>query len=349
MYVVSFGWLHDSARSPSIWNVAGTTLAPALCWTSRRWVNVFGIWTRYAVWSIGSNIGGSHPRMVRVPPRFGVCARARDGATAAPVSATPPSTRRSRRERVIGSSVPGLPMCAAELENAVADALRCLLGRHHGPVFGLWEHLAQVVGTRSGVRRIVAGKDERGHGHGQQLLRLGAGRRLAIEEIAQARGNDAGITLRILRLERFGEGRIGDDRRGPRASFGVLPERLAFVRALDDAGEPVVPGKAEMPREAVGGVHLPAIPAHRPVQDERLRGFRIEGGKRRGDAAAHAAAEHERPVDAQVLEELSALLGEEGPGEPHDAATRVAGLAPIVGNDMEVLGQRIEGLHALPH
>jgi hypothetical protein len=45
-YVVSFGWLHDSARSPSIANVAGATLGPALCLTRRLCVKVIGICTR---------------------------------------------------------------------------------------------------------------------------------------------------------------------------------------------------------------------------------------------------------------------------------------------------------------
>src|SRR5262252_10146464 len=33
-YVVSFGWLHDSARSPSIGGVPGTTWEPAFTFTS---------------------------------------------------------------------------------------------------------------------------------------------------------------------------------------------------------------------------------------------------------------------------------------------------------------------------
>src|SRR5205085_5363 len=69
-YVVSFGCVHDSARSPSIGKVPGTTDGPTLWRTRRLWVKLSGICTRYAVESIGSNIGGSHPRIVTVPPRF---------------------------------------------------------------------------------------------------------------------------------------------------------------------------------------------------------------------------------------------------------------------------------------
>ncbi len=39
-YVVSFGWVHDSARSPSIGKVPGTTLGPALCRSSRLCVKL---------------------------------------------------------------------------------------------------------------------------------------------------------------------------------------------------------------------------------------------------------------------------------------------------------------------
>src|SRR5947199_215019 len=52
-----------------------------------------------------SNIGGSHPRMVSVPPRLGLWARAAEGFRVAPASAIPLSAKRSRRERVIGASL----------------------------------------------------------------------------------------------------------------------------------------------------------------------------------------------------------------------------------------------------
>jgi hypothetical protein len=41
-YVVSFGCVQDSARSPSIGKVPGTTEGPAL--RSRLCVNVIGMW-----------------------------------------------------------------------------------------------------------------------------------------------------------------------------------------------------------------------------------------------------------------------------------------------------------------
>src|SRR5262245_56785057 len=111
--------------------------------------------------------------MVNVPPRFGVCAPARYGAAAAPASAMLLSARRSRRERVMDPSLAGSAGCAAELQDSIADALRRLLRRHHGPVVRLWKHLAEAVRARHGVGRIIAGKDERGQLHGRSLAWCG--------------------------------------------------------------------------------------------------------------------------------------------------------------------------------
>jgi hypothetical protein len=44
MYVVSFGCVHDSARSPSMGNVPGATPGPALCRSSRLWVKLSAMW-----------------------------------------------------------------------------------------------------------------------------------------------------------------------------------------------------------------------------------------------------------------------------------------------------------------
>src|SRR5215831_3617339 len=49
-----------------------------------------------------SNIGGSHPRRVSVPPRFGLWALAGEAFTVVPASARPLNASRSRRERVMG-------------------------------------------------------------------------------------------------------------------------------------------------------------------------------------------------------------------------------------------------------
>src|SRR6266852_9408240 len=67
---------------------------------SRLWVKLMGIWTRYAVLNIWSKNGGSHPRIVSVPPRFGDCARDAPGCRALLARATLPIPRRRRRVRV---------------------------------------------------------------------------------------------------------------------------------------------------------------------------------------------------------------------------------------------------------
>src|SRR5256886_11249625 len=68
-YVVSLGWLHDSARSPSITKVPGTTLGPALCLSSRLWVKLSAMCVLYEIVWNGSKCGGSHVRSDSVPPR----------------------------------------------------------------------------------------------------------------------------------------------------------------------------------------------------------------------------------------------------------------------------------------
>src|SRR2546429_3250246 len=103
-YVVSLGWVHDSARSPSIVNVPGATLGPALCRSSRLCVKLSAMCVLYEmVWN-GSKCGGSQVRIARVPPRLGVWARATAGAIDAPASTVPPSLSRCRRLRVMESS-----------------------------------------------------------------------------------------------------------------------------------------------------------------------------------------------------------------------------------------------------
>src|SRR5262249_59666508 len=144
-------------------------------------------------------------------------------------------------------------------------------------------------------------------------------------------------------------GGVAHDHGGPRARLGILPERLAFVSTLDHPGEPVVAREAEVPSEAVARVHLPAVAAHRPVEDEGLGRLRIARGEGDGDRAAHAPAEHESSLDAEVLEEVHALLGAESPGESLYAATGRTRLTAVVGNHLEGAGERVEGLHLLPH
>src|SRR5262249_30364016 len=82
---------------------------------------------------------------------------------------------------------------------------------------------------------------------------------------------------------------------------------------------------------------------------EGLGRLRIARGEGDGDRAAHAPAEHESSLDAEVLEEFHALLGEESPGESLYAATGRTRLTAVVGNHRDGGGERGEALHLLPH
>src|SRR6185369_5567650 len=68
-------------------------------------------------------------------------------------------------KRMGSRSYTGSPVGAAELQDAIAHALRRLLARHHGPVVRLRKHLAQIVGARRGVRGIVSRDNEGGDFH----------------------------------------------------------------------------------------------------------------------------------------------------------------------------------------
>src|SRR5712691_2946679 len=102
MYVVSLGWVQDSARSPSIGNVPGWMAGPVLCLSRRLWVKEYAMCVLYEIVRCGSQCGGSQRRSEMVPPRLGACARAGvqiAGAEAAAAMPAPPHLRRSRRLR----------------------------------------------------------------------------------------------------------------------------------------------------------------------------------------------------------------------------------------------------------
>src|ERR1700730_3847425 len=104
-YAVSFGCVHDSARSPSTGNVPGCTPGPALCFSKRLCVNERLIIVHQLTVRCGSNPLGSVKAQIRkTPPRLGVWASALPGSirrppapTAPAVAAMLPSLRRSRR------------------------------------------------------------------------------------------------------------------------------------------------------------------------------------------------------------------------------------------------------------
>src|SRR5262249_61729361 len=99
-HVVSLGWVHDSARSPSTGSVPGVTPGPAFTRTSRLCVNDSATKHHQCGVAWGSKLGGSKPAMRNTPPRLGVWAwtgRAAVVVTASARTVTPAPRRRSRR------------------------------------------------------------------------------------------------------------------------------------------------------------------------------------------------------------------------------------------------------------
>src|SRR5262245_60377399 len=74
------------------------------------------MWTRYAVVSMGSKRGGSHPRSVSVPPRRGVCAEPRVGRSRAPARAKLPERRMWRRVQAMGPPLASVPVVEGDRE-----------------------------------------------------------------------------------------------------------------------------------------------------------------------------------------------------------------------------------------
>jgi len=71
MYVVSLGWVQDSARSPSIGKLPGAIAGPALWRRRRLWVKEYAMCVLNEIVRCGSKCGGSQRRSESVPPRFG--------------------------------------------------------------------------------------------------------------------------------------------------------------------------------------------------------------------------------------------------------------------------------------
>jgi hypothetical protein len=96
----------------------GRTPGPALCRSSRLWVKLTTTCVRYAWARMWSKWGGSHARMLSVPPRLGVWAAgvwaaagvgdvSRAGRAAATRPVAPAASRARRESRVSTLSTSG--------------------------------------------------------------------------------------------------------------------------------------------------------------------------------------------------------------------------------------------------
>jgi len=91
----------------------GRDARSALWRISRLCVKLIGIWTRYAVLSIWSKNGGSHARMVSVPPRFGVCPRAARGRSALPASVAAVTSEQTTTREAHSALTPSITLTLA--------------------------------------------------------------------------------------------------------------------------------------------------------------------------------------------------------------------------------------------
>src|SRR5438034_1135626 len=73
------------------------------------------------------------------------------------------------------------------------------------------------------------------------------------------------------------------------------------------------------------------------------------GAERDADRAAHAAAEHEGGVVAEMVQQCLALVGVERPAEGLDSTAGAAGLAPVIRDALVLLAERPEGVHLRPY
>src|SRR2546427_9754048 len=86
-YVVSLGWLQDSARSPSRTKLPGCTDGPALCLRSRLCVKLETTWVLKATTREGSKCGGVAGAGVRVVSELGRGGRTAGGYSHGPAGA----------------------------------------------------------------------------------------------------------------------------------------------------------------------------------------------------------------------------------------------------------------------
>jgi hypothetical protein len=197
------------------------------------------------------------------------------------------------------------------------------------------------------MRLVAAGDDERGDVEAQEVLRLRARRRVAVEEDARHGGDDELVFLDVeLRVSRGERAILLQDRR-PRAAARIGAEGLAVLRRQVDHGlEAVLLHEREVLGETLLALDAIFRAADGPPEDHAHHRLRMRRGECDRDGATHAAADEMRALDLQVAEEAASLGGEVLPGDALDAPPRLPRLAPVVSDAHEFLRQVLEELHA---
>src|SRR3989454_10220076 len=84
--------------------------------------------------------------------------------------------------------------------------------------------------------------------------------------------------------------------------------------------------------------------AYRPIEDHAQRSLRVGHAESGDRAAAHASAHDVRAPDVQMVQQSLALRRVMRPGDPLDAAARLAALAPVEDDAAVLFRQVLEEL-----
>src|SRR5580704_17207459 len=189
----------------------------------------------------------------------------------------------------------------------------------------------------------MARNDERWNIQAHEILRLGPGRSVAVEQRAAHALADRLIVLAILLGIGCGKGAVALDDGRPRPAARSGAERLAVLGdQRDDAIEAVARDESEMfgktlvARDAVFGA------TDWPVEDHAQHHAGMRDGKGRDRRAAHAAAHQMRALDAEMIEQTFALGDEMPPGDALDPAAGLAAFAAVEQDAGKTLRQMIE-------
>jgi hypothetical protein len=197
------------------------------------------------------------------------------------------------------------------------------------------------------MRLVLARHDERGDVEPHQVLGLGTGRGVAIEERAAGARHHPLVMLNVQPRIVVGEGGIALDGRGPRTSARIGAERLALAGDEIHYGlQSILLHELEMLGEALLALDAIARAAHGPPQDHAEHALRMRDAECEHRRAAHAPAHEVGLLDAEVVEQPAALRDVMAPRHPLHAPAGLPGLAPIEDDAGVLLRQVLHRLHA---
>ena len=105
----------------------------------------------------------------------------------------------------------------------------------HVPIFGARQAFLQVTRCRRGMRRIVARNHQAWNVKAQQILGLGAGRCVAVQQCARHSGHDRFVVIEILPYIAVGKRSVMAQHGGPWPAARIGIEWLSVPR--DELGD----------------------------------------------------------------------------------------------------------------